>query len=267
MDGYRNLIVDLDAAGTLSISLNRPEAQNAINGAMIQELLAAMEQASQRKGIRMVVFRGEGPVFCGGLDTQWTQEMGSADHLTNLNDAKTFARMLDLVDVFPRPVVAELHGSVVGDALGLVCACDSAVASAETVFQLPHLRYGIVPSCVAPYLIAKTGGSHARHLMLTGRPIDAQRAREIRLIHDIVPRAGDLAAATECLAADLRLAAPVALKTCKRLIRRLTYHGHSLLTADTLEDIAQCLSENRTGAEVKEGLEAAAANRPPAWTT
>ena len=227
--------------------------------------MRTLEAAGANPDVRVVVLRGAGSVFSDGTDVRWLDHMSGASYAENLRDAKSLAAMLDYLDGFPKPVVAAVHGSVTGDALGLVAACDVVVASADTTFQAPELSYGLVPACIAPFLIAKTGGSHARNILLTGRPFDAARAREIRLVHDVVATRSQLDGAVENVVAGMLRGAPHAHKQTKALIRRLTYHGHSLLSSDTLDDVATCLAKSRSSDEVREGLHALSKGRPPKW--
>jgi methylglutaconyl-CoA hydratase len=255
----------MDARGVLCITLNRPCANNAIDGDTVSELMRAFENADGNPDVRVVVLHGAGPVFSAGADIRWLDHISNASHGENLRDAKSLAALFDYIDGFPKPVVAAVHGAVTGEALGLISACDVVVASADTHFQAQDLALGLVPACSAPFLIAKVGQSHARNILLTGRAFDAVRAREIRLVHDVVPTRPQLDAAVENAVAGLLRGAPHAHKQTKALIRRLTYHGHSFLTTDTLEDVATCLAQSRESDELREGLASQSKGTVPHW--
>lgn len=265
MGQYANLDVSLDARGVLTVQLNRPEAENALNAEMVSDILAVLDDSRLKRDIRALVFRGRGRVFSSGSDPEWLDQMCQADPDANLRDAKTLAGMFDEMDRFPKPVVAVVQGAAVGVALGLVAAADVVIAASDASFRAPELSVGLVPSCVAPFLLAKVGQSHSRYLLLTGRTITAARAREIRLVHEIASGADALDAALEDLLADVLLNAPDALKETKLLVRRLTYHGHSILATNTLEDVAEQYAESRCSEEAREGLTAARDKRPPPW--
>lgn len=254
-----------DARGVRCITLNRPSENNVIDGEMVSSLVRAFEDADRSPGVRVVVLRGAGPVFSEGADIRWLDHMTAVSHGENLRDAKSLAALYDYIDGFSKPVVAAVHGAVTGDALGLISVCDVVVASADTHFQAPDLSIGLVPACSAPFLIAKVGQSHARNILLTGRAFDAVRAREIRLVHDVVPTRTQLEGAVEAVVVGMLQGAPHAHKLTKALIRRLTYHGHSLLTTDTLEDVATCLAQARSSAELREGLAARRNAVAPSW--
>jgi methylglutaconyl-CoA hydratase len=265
MRQYANLDVSLDPRGVLTVRLNRPDADNAIDAQTVSEFLSLLDTARLSADVRILLLRGNGPNFSGGMDPLWLRQMAAATQATNLRDAKSLATVFDELDGFPRPVIAAVHGEVVGEAIGLVATCDVVVASAETIFRAPELSFGLVPACVAPFLLAKVGQSHARNMLLTGRQVNAVHAQEIRLVHDIVPKPEDLDNAVEALLADTLQCAPQALKATKQLIRRLTFHGHSILTSDTLEDVAVCFAESRSSREMQEGLAANREERLPPW--
>ncbi len=109
-----------------------------------------------------------------------------------------------------------------------MATCDIVIASIETTFRFPEARLGLVPATIAPFVLSKIGLAHARYLFLTGRQFDAARARELRLVHEIVGTPADLDAAVEELAADISQGSPLSYKTTKSLLRRLTFHGHSM---------------------------------------
>lgn len=265
MKTYAHLEVSLDARGVLHVSLNRPSTGNALDGETVLELLDLFGQRPVPEDYRMVLLRGNGPVFSSGSDAEWQARMMDAAPDRNRLDALNLATMLDDLDGFARPVVAAVHGRVGGAALGLVAACDIVVASAQTVFQAPEVLHGLVPACIAPFVVAKVGQSHARDLLLTGREFDVNRAKDLRLVHEIAPSVRDLDGAVERTIGNLLRGAPRAQRDIKALIRRLTFHGHSVLTSNTLEDIADCFSESRASGEAREGLAARHDHRDPSW--
>lgn len=265
MDAESRLESLLSPRGVLTVTLNRPNERNAIDGATVAELIHVFEEAGRNPDVHVVVLKGAGSVFSEGTDLRWLDHMTTVSHAENLRDAKNLATLFDVVDGFAKPVVAAVHGAVTGEAMGLISACDVVVASSDTTFQIAELGFGLVPACVTPFLIAKTGQSHARNLLLTGRPFDAARAKELRLVHDVVATRPQMDAAVESAVSGMLRGAPRAHKLTKSLIRRLTYHGHSILSTDTLEDVALCLAQSRESTEVREGLQALRSGHKPAW--
>jgi len=265
MDALTRVDYALSARGVLSVLLNRPEEKNAIDGTMVSELIHLLDDSGRNPDVRALVIRGAGDVFSEGTDLRWLDQMSQVPHAENLRDATNLATLLEMLDGFPKPVVAVVHGAVTGEALGLVCACDVVVASADTLFRMVDLSFGLVPACVAPFLIAKAGQSQARNLLLTGRPFDAQRAKELRIVHEIVATRPQMDSAVEGVLSGILSGSPMAHKLTKSLIRRLTFHGHSILSANTLDDVARCLAQSRESPDVREGLQAVRSGRKPSW--
>jgi methylglutaconyl-CoA hydratase len=266
MPDYSTIETSPGAYGALTIWLNRPQVRNAFDDVMIHEINAVLAESDRNPDVRLLVLRGKGPVFSSGADLDWYARMGETTKEANLLDSRAFAGFLDRMDRYPKPIIGAAHGTVVGGAIGLLATCDIVIASIETTFRFPEARLGLVPATIAPFVLSKIGLAHARYLFLTGRQFDAARARELRLVHEIVGTPADLDAAVEVLAADISQGSPLSYKTTKSLLRRLTFHGHSMLSSDTLDDVATLLAEIRTSEEAEEGIRAFREHRPPSWT-
>lgn len=262
---YTTLEVMLDARGILTVALNRPEIRNAFDEITVHELLALFERHSLDPRVRAVVLKGNGPIFCCGADLNWMARMAAADHATNFRDAQTMARTLDVIDRFPKPVLGVVQGGVYGGAIGMTCVCDVVLASADTMFRLSDLHIGLVPACIMPYLMDRIGESQTRYLILTARRITADHARQIGLVHEVVPHPDALPGATENLIQDLLECGPEAVKETKHLIRRLVYHGHDPMSMDTLDDVAHLLAQVRESEEAREGMTAFRRKSSPPW--
>jgi enoyl-CoA hydratase len=199
-------MVDVEREGPVTrIFLNRPEKANALNSAMLEEL----RHAFQGLDGGVVVLGGRGRTFCGGADIAelraLTAETGPA-FVTRIHDVCKAIREL------PVPVVAQLHGAVIGAGLEIAAACDLRVAAEGTKFSMPEVKLGI-PSVVEAALLPRLMGSgRAAWLVLTGEPIDARRALEWGLVEEVAPDA-------EKLLQTLLKAAPQALRVQKRLLQ------------------------------------------------
>ena len=176
-------MVDVEREGPVArIFLNRPEKANALNSAMLEELRNAFHNLASEPGLRVVVLGGKGKTFCGGADTR---ELGSL----NASNAGAFVekihRVCAAIRELPVPVVARLHGAVIGAGLEIAAACDLRVAADGTKFAMPEVKLGI-PSVVEAALLPRLMGSgRAAWLVLTGEAIDARRALEWGLIEEI----------------------------------------------------------------------------------
>jgi enoyl-CoA hydratase len=177
-------LVDVELADALArIFLNRPEKANALNSAMLSALAAALESLDLAT-LRVVVIAGRGRHFCGGADAA---ELKGLDPQTAPMFVTRIHEVCKAIRALPVPVVAKLHGAVIGAGLEIAAACDLRVAAEGTKFSMPEVRLGI-PSVVEAALLPRLMGSgRAAWLVLTGEPIDARRALDWGLIEEIGP--------------------------------------------------------------------------------
>jgi len=201
--------------GIAGIFLNRPEKSNALNSALLEALLSRLREAEGTPGLRVVVLAGNGKSFCGGADIAEMAELKPAaakKFITRIHHCCDAIRKLEV------PVVARLHGAVVGAGLEIAAACDIRLAAEGTAFAMPEVLLGI-PSVVEAALLPRlVGHGRASWLVLTGEPIDAGTALEWGLVQELAP----LAALDERVGALLeRLAGAEreALAAQKRLLR------------------------------------------------
>lgn len=261
MSDYRYIELQQDD-GCVTLWLNRPERHNALNDALIAELHHALDEAASRDTVRVVVLAGRGASFCAGGDLEWMRDAAAAPFEQNLQDARQLGFMLRSLANCPKPTVARVHGTVLGGGLGLVAACDLAIASASAQFGATETRLGLAPSSIAPYISAAIGERAARAWFLLGERLGAQEAQRLGLVHEIVePEA--LEAGLQRLLATLRLGAPQAQQHSKWLLGELrTLPSGSL---EQIEECARSLASVRAGSEAREGIEAFFARRKPAW--
>jgi methylglutaconyl-CoA hydratase len=244
-----------------TVSLARPDVRNAFNEELIGDLQTAFDRIAADEGVRVVILRGEGPVFCAGGDLKWLQHSIGLSAAENLADTRRLARMFATLDACPRPVVGLVHGAAIGGGVGLVSICDYVVCSRETIFSLSEVRLGIIPACIGPFVLAKIGASQARAYFMSAERFDAVRAREIGLVHELAEHPGQLEEAAERLIRNLLQCGPRAMAAAKRLIRDL--QEQEFMTG--LETAARTLAELRVQPEGQEGLKAYLEKRRPAW--
>jgi methylglutaconyl-CoA hydratase len=242
------------------ITLNRPEVRNAFNAEMIGELSAWAARASADRSLRAVVVAGAGSAFCAGADVQWMARTVSYTREQNLRDASAASEMFMAMDRLPVPLIGRIQGAALGGGSGLAAVCDIVVAEEAAVFGFTETKLGILPAVISPFVLAKVGRSAARELFLTGRRFPASRAREIGLVHEIVP-AGQLDAAVRAHVREVLTAGPEAIAAAKALIRAIWSRTAEEAAALT----AQALAERRVSAEGQEGLKAFLEKRAPAW--
>ena len=243
-----------------TVTMNRPDSHNALNADLIEALTRCFEELAEDQETRVVVLSGEGRSFCAGADIGYMRETVGLSYEENLEDARRLAMMFWTIDECPKPVVAKVLGAAMGGGAGLLAVADVVVADSEARFAFSEVRLGIGPATIAPFVVRKIGTSHARSLFLTGERFDAERAREIGLVHRIVSRDG-LDEAVEEKVGELLEGGPVAQATIKGLLRRL----ETTEPMDAPGLTARVISELRTGEEGQEGLAAFLEKREPGW--
>jgi methylglutaconyl-CoA hydratase len=241
--------------------LNRPQRHNALNAQAITELHRAIEELSEDEAVRVVVLAGRGASFCAGADLNWMREQASASFEENVREARELAYMLRTLAQCVKPTVARVQGAAFGGGLGLVAACDLAIASASVLFGTTEARLGLTPSTISPYVIAAIGERAARRCFLTAARFDAAEARRLGLVHEVC-EPGRLDERLNALVDELRLAGPQAQAHCKWLLGELRGRDPSL---DEVEETARSLASIRAGEEAREGIEAFFAHRKPSW--
>ena len=244
----------------LRLTLNRPDVRNAFDEELIAALNAAAVQASEDRALRAVVVAGNGKTFCAGADIGWMSKAIAYTQRENLRDAEDVARMLEKLDTLQVPVIARVHGAALGGGVGLAAVCDIVIAAEDTTFALSEVRLGILPAVVAPYVVRKIGTSAARELFLTGARFSAARAKEIGLVHEVVP-ANDLDAAVARRVADVLAAGPKAVALAKALIREIAGAN----PRDVIGLTTNTLASQRVSDEGQEGLRAFLEKRKPGW--
>jgi methylglutaconyl-CoA hydratase len=261
MTEYRYLQLErVDGCATLW--LDRAERHNVLTAELIAELHHAIDAVASDAALRVLVLAGRGASFCAGGDLTWMRAQGAAPPEQNLEDARRLGFMLRALARCPKPTVARVHGAAIGGGLGLVAACDLAIASRSAVFGAPETRLGLSPSSIAPYVVAAIGERAARAWFLLGGRLDAADAQRLGLVQEVVePEA--LEQRLQGLLSTLRLGAPGAQQHCKWLFGELRSLASGSL--EQLEEGARSLASVRAGAEAREGIEAFFARRKPAW--
>jgi methylglutaconyl-CoA hydratase len=262
MTGTNFRTIDLERDGkTGRIWLARPEVHNAFNSAMIRELRAALKEFAADDSVRVVVLSGRGKSFCAGADLNWMREIVRFSYEQNLEESLELAEWLHELYTLPKPTVARVNGAAIGGGAGFLSACDIVVASTEARFGLSEVKIGLVPACIAPYVVRRTGEGRARQFFLTGERFDAVRAREIGLVN-VVADPGTLDAAVEDLAGKLVTSGPEALACCKKLLQEVPGMSFGEAKRFTAEMIAGL----RVSAEGQEGMASFLEKRKPRWT-
>jgi methylglutaconyl-CoA hydratase len=245
------------------VTLARPEVHNAFDASLIAELRSTFAALAREDAVnlRAVVLAADGPSFCAGADIAWMRAAMELDVEGNEQDAMAMAEMFEAIDVCPAPLVARVHGAALGGGMGLCAVADLVIAEAGARFGFTETRLGILPSVIAPFVIAKIGDTHARALFPSGRRFDAVRAQRIGLVHELVEGEVALDAAVDAAIAELLAAGPTAARAAKSIVREVRGLGHGAAKWHT----ARVIARQRTSAEAQEGFRAFAEKRKAAW--
>jgi len=236
--------------------------RNAFNVTMIAELTHAFKAADADKRLRAVVLAGRGTAFCAGADLHWMKKMSGYSQKENRADAMVLATMLNTLYMMKKPTVARVHGPAFAGGMGLVAACDIAVAAHEAEFCLSEVKLGLTAATIGPYVVAAMGERHARRYFLTAERFTAAEALRIGLVHDIAPMA-ELDAKVNALLGHLLSASPAAIAASKALIRSV---ARGAIDRKMIADTAARIAAARASADGKEGIRAFLEKRRPAWT-
>jgi len=260
-----NLLVERSGPGGVvaRVTLNRPDVHNAFNAELIGELRSVFRRLSDERAetLRAVVLAGAGPSFCAGADVSWMRASLGLTREQNEQDAMVMAEMFDAIDRCPAPVIARVHGASLGGGMGLCAVSDLVITEAGAKFGFTETRLGILPSVIAPFVIAKIGETHARALFPSGRRFDATRALRIGLVHELVEGEQALDAAVESALSDLLAAGPTAARAAKAIVREVRGLPHE----STRWHTARRIAAQRTSPEGQEGLRAFLEKRDPGW--
>ncbi|MEN9726112.1 MAG: hypothetical protein RL434_478 [Pseudomonadota bacterium] len=256
-----NEVLIEEKASVLWLTLNRPGRRNAINEAVCAGLSTALADAERARHLRAVVITGAGDeAFCAGGDLS-PDAKGAPFEFTPADPRHYALEMFQRLEACRLPLVARVNGTAVGGGLGLICACDIAIAADHARFGLPEARFGIFPMMVLPYLMRLVPRRRLTELCLTGEMVDANEALRLNLLNHVVPGADLDRRVDECLE-RLLANSPTSHRVGKQVLRAIgDMHLEQALeyTQVMLPVIAQT-------EDAREGMAAFNARRPPRWT-
>jgi methylglutaconyl-CoA hydratase len=243
--------------------MTRADVRNAFNETTIAELTETFRTLGADADVRAIVLAAEGPAFCAGADLDWMRRMSRYSQDENRADALKLATMLRTIHECPKPVIARVHGAAFAGGVGLVAACDVAVAALNAEFCLTETKLGLIPATIAPYVLRAMGPQQARRYFLTAEKFAASEAFRIGLVHNIVPP-DELDATINELLGTLMLTSAEAVAEAKRLVRDLAFRPiDDAVVADTAERIAAI----RQSADGREGIASFLEKRKPRWVS
>lgn len=256
-------LFEKDSRGVVRISLNRPEIHNAFNDELINELADLFHQMNEDDSVRLVVLTGEGRSFCAGADLNWMKSMVNYSEEENYRDSRNLSRLFEKINIFNKPVIGRINGAALGGGVGVVSVCDYVVAAERAKFGLTEVRLGLVPAVISPYVIAKIGESNARATFLSGVRFDANKAKELGLVHEVVPSEKLDEAINKTIDEYLK-AGPQAAQIAKTLVRNVIQLS-SKNGEEVIDYTCRTIAQARTSTEGQEGMNALLEKRTPVW--
>jgi methylglutaconyl-CoA hydratase len=249
------------AGGVARLTLNRADQMNSFDGDTARAIVDAVEAFAADDAVRVLVVGSEGRAFSAGGDFNWVLTWPGLDAITRRVGADVMMGAVQAIYDFPKPSIARVHGSAVGGGVGLMLACDFAVASSSARFGLTSVRNGLLAGIAIPVLIEAVGPRLARQLLMHGGIFDAETALRIGLVDQVV-RGDQLDETVATLAHELTLGAPSVQRLIKELIPELDARPHDGEAADLIGEhvAAQCTTE-----EALEGMQAFLDKRKPRW--
>ncbi len=243
----------------LTLTLNREAQRNSLSAGLVSELLAGLKAAESAESVRLVILTGAGnKAFCAGGDLA---SGATADgFLAGHEGRRRYGTLLAAMANFEKPLVGRINGLALAGGLGLVCACDLAIAADDTQFGTPEVNVGLFPYMVTALLFRAIGPKHAMELVLTGKRVSAAEAASIGLINRAVPRAS-LDDEIGRLATELASKSPAILRLGKRAIQKT----RDIAIDPALELLAAQLSVNSLTEDAMEGITSFLEKRPPEW--
>lgn len=256
-----DILTEIAGNGVATVTMNRGQVHNAFNEHVIADLTAAFRKVGEDPAVRIVLLRGVGKSFSAGADLDWMKRISGYGHDENVQDAMGLATMLRTLDECPKPTVAVVQGPAFGGGVGLVSACDIAIAADTASFALTEVRLGLIPAVISPYVIAAMGERACRRYFLTGERFSAADALRLGLLHEVAPADG-LEAVVEKTVKTLMECGPASQAAAKELIRAVARRP---LDEAVMLDTAQRIARQRASAEGKEGVGAFLDKRNPSW--
>ncbi|MBX3723639.1 MAG: enoyl-CoA hydratase/isomerase family protein [Turneriella sp.] len=234
-----------------SITLNRPEKHNAFDAEMIQSVTAAVHDIPA--DARLTLFSGNGKSFCAGADVSYMRAQAGFSEEQNREDARKLAAMFEAIYQLTVPTVVYAHGNIFGGGLGILAACDIAIAAEDAKFCFSEVRLGIIPAVISPFVLRKTGVGFARRYFQSAEIFSAEIAEKAGLISERISGTKSAETLAKLLAA-LTAAGRDAQKSVKRLLR--SYENFEPMSRDQLiHELAKLRSSEDAQARMKEFLE------------
>lgn len=244
------ILIQTDADGIATLTLNRPDKHHALNARMIAELTEAAATLGQDANVRAVVLTATGPSFCAGGDLEWMRAQQAADRAGKMDQAGRLSTMLSALNAMPKPLIARVQGNAYGGGIGLIAVSDIAIAATGVKLALTETRLGLIPATIGPFVVARMGQGMARQIFFCGNAISTDFALRSGLLHQVCA-ADALDACIRDVTDTVLKTAPAAVAAAKALCLQLG-GDQATDTARSITALADCWE----GAEAQDRIRA-----------
>jgi len=256
------LTLDFEA-GVLNATLDRPDAGNALNAALLDDLIATFQAIRDDRSVRTVVLRGNGRHFCVGADLREVGNLddGAAPRAETVAHNRRFGELLEVIDRAPQAVIVLADRAALGGGFGILCVADITIVTADIKTGMPEARLGLPAAQILPFVVSRIGAAETRRLGVTAADIHADEARRLGIAHIVVDDLDTGEAAVAAALADIRRCSPGAVAHTKRIVA-----AHGTADRDTqLDEGAGSFTDCLFGDEGREGIRAFLDKRLPRW--
>lgn len=259
--GNGTMLWEVDARGVATVTLNRPDVNNAYNADVVAGFHEVLDALGAQEGLRAVVIRGAGRHFQAGADLTWLESVSREPHAENVRVSYLTADAVRRLDGVPVPTIAIVQGACIGGGTGIVAACDVVVASDDAFFAISETRWGMHGGVILPQLCQAMGARQVRRYAITGERFDAAEARRIGLVHEVVAR-DELDETGERIVTAILKNGPSGTMVTKT--RTLAVAG-AYIDEGTFRDLVEEHARTRQSAEASEGRASFVEKRAAAW--
>ncbi|WP_295118739.1 enoyl-CoA hydratase-related protein [uncultured Chitinophaga sp.] len=249
------------AGRVATITLNRPEKRNALNGEVVKELTDAFNTAGASDAVKVIILAANGEAFCAGADLEYLQQLQRNSYEENLADSRQLMQLMQLIYAHDKIVIARIEGHAVAGGCGLATVCDFSYAVPAAKFGYTEVKIGFVPALVSVFLVRKIGEGRARELLLTGKLVSAQQAQEFGLINRVVA-ADEINVMVDALAKEL---CDDASANSLKLTKKLVATALDLPLQAALEEAARQNAVTREHPDCRQGIKAFLNKEKPVW--
>jgi len=230
------------------IKLNRPEKRNSLHPDLVKEFKVRLVEAEKDNNVGVVVITGEGKSFCAGADLSYLNDLRDYSSLENEEDSRSLAELFLQIYNFQKPTIAAVNGAAIAGGCGLASVCDIIIADGQHAkFGYSEVKIGFIPAIVSVFLVRKIGEGGAKHLLLTGEIIDAERAYQMGLVNYLSDNAPEYA---QVIAGELLKNSDFSMQFTKKMVNDIS----GLPVEKAVEYCIELNAISRTSKDFKKGL-------------